>query len=120
MNRAARLVPAVDYLGSQRLRTELMEAMDALMQTVDVYAVPFDYADYTPNPVATRNTQVTNMTGHPSVTLPSGFNDKGNPTSITFIGKLYGEAEMHAVAKAYQDRTGWHLRYPPRSPVSTL
>ncbi len=113
-NRSAHLIPAVDYLHSQRLRTRLMEAMDELMQAVDVYAVPFDYADYTPNPVATRNTQVTNLTGHPSVTLPSGFNEKGNPTSITFIGKLYGEAEMLAVAKAYQDATGWQLRHPPR------
>jgi Asp-tRNA(Asn)/Glu-tRNA(Gln) amidotransferase A subunit family amidase len=113
-NRSAHLIPAVDYLHSQRLRTVLMERMDELMQSVDVYAVPFDYADYTPNPVATRNTQVTNLTGHPSVTLPSGFNEKGNPTSITFIGKLYGEAEMLAVAKAYQDASGWHLRHPPR------
>jgi Asp-tRNA(Asn)/Glu-tRNA(Gln) amidotransferase A subunit family amidase len=113
-NRSAHLIPAVDYLHSQRLRTRLMEAMDELMRGVDVYVVPFDYADYTPNPVATRNTQVTNLTGHPSVTLPSGFNEKGNPTSVTFIGKLYGEGAMLAVAKAYQDATGWHLRHPPR------
>lgn len=113
-NRSAHLIPAVDYLHSQRLRTVLMEEMERLMQTVDVYAVPFDYADYTPNPVATRNTQVTNLTGHPSVSVPSGFDEKGHPTSITFIGKLYGEADLLAVAKAYQDATGWHLRHPPR------
>lgn len=112
-NRSAHLVPAVDYLHSQRLRTVLMEKMDRLMESVDAYVVPFDYADYTPNPVATRNTHLTNLTGHPSVTLPSGFNEKGNPTSITFIGKLFGEAEMLAVAKAYQDSSGWHLRHPP-------
>lgn len=112
-NRAARLLPAVEYIQSQRLRTQLMRGMDRLMETVDVYALPFDYADYTPNPIATRNTHITNLTGHPSVTLPNGFNEKGTPTSVTFIGKLYGEAEMLAVAKSYQDATGWHLKRPP-------
>jgi Asp-tRNA(Asn)/Glu-tRNA(Gln) amidotransferase A subunit family amidase len=112
-NRAARLLPAVEYIQSQRLRTELMRKMDRLMATVDVYAVPFDYADYTPNPIATRNTHLTNLTGHPSVTLPNGFNEKGTPTSVTFIGKLFGEAEMLAVAKLYQDATDWHRKRPP-------
>ena len=37
---------------------------------------------------------------------------EGTPTSIAFIGKIYGEAEMLALAKAYQDATGWHLRHP--------
>jgi Asp-tRNA(Asn)/Glu-tRNA(Gln) amidotransferase A subunit family amidase len=90
-----------------------MRKMDRLMATVDVYAVPFDYADYTPNPIATRNTHLTNLTGHPSVTLPNGFNEKGTPTSVTFIGKLFGEAEMLAVAKLYQDATDWHRKRPP-------
>ena len=112
-NLAARFIPAVEYLKNQRLRTELMGNMARLMDSVDVYAVPFDYSDYTPNPVATRNTQVTNLTGHPSITLPHGFNETGHPTSITFIGKLYGEGEMMAVAKAYQDKTEWSSKHPP-------
>jgi len=34
------------------------------------------------------------------------------PTSITFNGKLYDESEVLAVAKAYQDATGFHLKHP--------
>ena len=34
------------------------------------------------------------------------------PTSITFTGKLYGESEVLAVAKAYQDATAFHLKHP--------
>jgi Asp-tRNA(Asn)/Glu-tRNA(Gln) amidotransferase A subunit family amidase len=107
-----RLLPAVEYLNAQRMRTLLMEEMAKVMENIDVYLVPFDYADYTPNPVATLNTSVTNLTGHPGVAVPHGFNEKGNPTSITFIGKLFGEAEMLALAKAYQDSTDWHRRHP--------
>jgi Asp-tRNA(Asn)/Glu-tRNA(Gln) amidotransferase A subunit family amidase len=110
---ALRLLPAVEYLNAQRVRTLLMQGMARMMENIDVYLVPFDYGDYTPNPVATANTSVTNLTGHPCVVVPHGFNEKGNPTSLTFIGKLFGEAEMLALARAYQNATEWHLKHPP-------
>jgi Asp-tRNA(Asn)/Glu-tRNA(Gln) amidotransferase A subunit family amidase len=108
-----RPLPAVEYLNAQRIRTLLMQDMARVMENVDVYILPFDYGDYTPNPIATLNTGVTNLTGHPGVAVPHGFNEKGNPTSLTFIGKLFGEAAMLALAKAYQDATPWHLKHPP-------
>jgi Asp-tRNA(Asn)/Glu-tRNA(Gln) amidotransferase A subunit family amidase len=107
-----RLLPATEYLNAQRVRTLLMQEMARVMADVDVYLVPFDYADYTPNPVATINNAVTNLTGQPCVALPTGFDEKGHPTSLTFIGKVYGEAEMLALARAYQNATDWHLKYP--------
>jgi len=109
---AYRLYPAADYVNANRARMLLMQEMDKLMANIDVYLLPYDYADYTPNPVADRSTGITNLTGHPSVTLPHGFDEKGHPTGLTFIGKLFGEAQMLAVAKAYQDSTGWHLKHP--------
>lgn len=109
---AYRLYPAADYVNANRARMLLMHEMDKLMAKIDVYLLPYDYADYTPNPVADRSTGITNLTGHPSVTLPHGFDEKGHPTGLTFIGKLFGEAQMLALAKAYQDSTGWHLKHP--------
>jgi len=109
---AYRLYPAADYVNANRARMLLMQEMDKLMAKIDVYLLPYDYADYTPNPVADRSTGITNLTGHPSVTLPHGFDEKGHPTGLTFIGKLFGEAPMLALAKAYQDLTGWHLKHP--------
>jgi Asp-tRNA(Asn)/Glu-tRNA(Gln) amidotransferase A subunit family amidase len=109
---ALRLLPAVEYLNANRIRTLLMEEMARVMAGIDVYVVPFDYSDYTPNPIASLNTSVTNLTGNPCVVLPHGFNEKGNPTSLTFVGKLFGEAEMLAVARAYQNATGWNLKHP--------
>jgi Asp-tRNA(Asn)/Glu-tRNA(Gln) amidotransferase A subunit family amidase len=107
-----RLLPATEYLNAQRLRTLLMQEMARVMSDVDVYLVPFDYADYTPNPIATINNSVTNLTGQPCVALPTGFDEKGHPTSLTFIGRVYGEAEMLALARAYQNATDWHLKRP--------
>ena len=48
-------------------------------------------------------------------TLPeigTGFNEKGNPTSLTFVGRVFGEASLLALAKRYQDATQWHLKHP--------
>ena len=109
---AVRLLPAAEYLDANRVRALLMREMARVMADIDVYVAPFDYSDYTPNPVATLNTQVTNLTGQPCVLVPHGFNEKGNPTSLTFIGRVFGEVEMLALAKAYQDSTDWHLRHP--------
>ena len=109
---ALRFLPAVEYLNANRIRTLLMQEMAEVMSNIDVYVLPFDYSDYTPNPVASLNTSVTNLTGNPCVVLPHGFNEKGNPTSLSFIGKLFGEAEMLALAHAYQNATGWHLKHP--------
>jgi Asp-tRNA(Asn)/Glu-tRNA(Gln) amidotransferase A subunit family amidase len=102
--RQARFIPAVEYLQANRIRTLVMEEMDKVMQQVDVFITP----SFGGNVLL-----LTNLTGHPAVTLPNGFNEDGTPVSISFVGGLFGEAEMLRVAKAYQDATGFHLKRPP-------
>jgi Asp-tRNA(Asn)/Glu-tRNA(Gln) amidotransferase A subunit family amidase len=46
------------------------------------------------------------------VVLPNGFYASGRPMSITFMGKLFGEAKLLQVAKAYQDATDFHKKHP--------
>ena len=101
--RQARLIPAVEYVQANRLRTLVMQDMAEVMAEIDVYVVPS---------FGGSNLLMTNLTGHPCVVLPNGFTSKGTPTSISFIGRLFGEAETLAVAKAYQDATDFHLRRP--------
>lgn len=102
--RQARLIPAVEYIQANRVRTLMIRAMAELMAGLDVYVVPsFD------NP----NLLLTNLTGHPAVVVPNGVSADDGSTSITFTGQLYGEAKTLAVAKAYQDATGFQLQYPP-------
>jgi len=101
--RKARMTPAVEYIQANRLRTLVMEAMAELMSEIDVYVVPSFVGD---------NSLLTNLTGHPAVVVPNGFSENGTPTSISFIGKLYSEAEALTVAKVYQDYTSFHLKHP--------
>lgn len=102
--RAARFITAVEYIQANRVRMKVMHEMATLMQQVDVFVVPSFGGKVLP---------LTNFTGHPAVVLPNGFTEKHTPTSITFIGGLYKEAETLAVAKAYQDATDFHKQYPP-------
>jgi Asp-tRNA(Asn)/Glu-tRNA(Gln) amidotransferase A subunit family amidase len=100
--RASRFIPAVEYIQANRIRSLLIQEMHEVMQTVDVYVTP-SFGE---------NLLLTNLTGHPCVVLPNGFNEEGSPTSISFIGKLFDEATLLAVAKAYQDATNFHLKHP--------
>ena len=101
--RAARFIPAVEYINANRIRTLLMGDMARIMADVDIVIAPSQGANVLP---------ITNFTGHPTVVAPNGFSDKGTPTSISFIGGLHREAETLAVAKAYQDASDWHQQYP--------
>ena len=103
--RASRLVPAVEYLQVNRMRTLMCEDMEKRLATIDVYL----------SPSFGKNLPLTNLTGHPCVVLPNGFRVNGTPTSITFMGKLYGEGKLLTVAKVYQDATDFHLKHPKMS-----
>jgi len=53
--------------------------------------------------------------------LPNGFRKAGEtevPSAITFTGRLYGETDLLAVAHAYQQATGHHLKRPPMDKVT--
>ncbi len=101
--RRGQFTPAVEYLRANRIRTLVMQEMQKVMRQVDVT-------------VATDDLTLTNLTGHPSIALPNGLAKRGGvetPTSISFSGGLFKESELLAVAHAYQQATGHHLRRPP-------
>jgi Asp-tRNA(Asn)/Glu-tRNA(Gln) amidotransferase A subunit family amidase len=56
---------------------------------------------------------LTNLVGTPCLVLPNGFNTKGSPTSISFLGRLDGEAAILLLAQAYQEATTWDEQAPP-------
>ena len=102
--RLGELIPAVEYLRANRIRTLLQRATDEAVANVDLTVSPTFAGD---------NLLRTNLTGHPAVVLPNGFRAAdGTPTSITFTGRLFGETELLQVAAAWQEATGFHLRHP--------
>jgi Asp-tRNA(Asn)/Glu-tRNA(Gln) amidotransferase A subunit family amidase len=101
--RSSRFIPAVEYINASRIRTVLINKMQKLFEKIDLYIAPSWEGD---------NLLLTNLTGHPCVVLPNGFSEEGTPTSISFIGNLFDEGTIIAVAKKYQDATDFHLKHP--------
>jgi Asp-tRNA(Asn)/Glu-tRNA(Gln) amidotransferase A subunit family amidase len=101
--RAARTIPAVEYINANRIRTVALGAWHDLFEQVDLIATPTGAPD---------QLTATNLTGHPAVILPHGFTPQETPTSFTFLGPLFGEAPLLALARAFQEASGHHLRHP--------
>lgn len=101
--RAARFVPAVEYVQANRLRTQLKEDMTSIFEEVDLYVHPS---------WASSSLRITNYTGHPCVVVPNGFREDGKPTSITFTGQLFDEGKILALAAAFQKATAWDDKHP--------
>jgi Asp-tRNA(Asn)/Glu-tRNA(Gln) amidotransferase A subunit family amidase len=136
----ARIIPAVEYLQSQRARMMMMMMLAEATKDVDVWIAPGNAGNAAAgarggapaapgappaagggggggrgaanaNP-AGRHSNMANHACYPAISVPNGFNENGTPTAITFFARPFGEAELLAVAKAYQDRTGYHLKHP--------
>jgi Asp-tRNA(Asn)/Glu-tRNA(Gln) amidotransferase A subunit family amidase len=102
--RQGEFVPAVEYLRAARVRTKLIRAMEERMAAVNLFVS------------MGQDLAITNLTGHPSVVFPMGFRDRDGrdfPGSVVLTGRLYDESTLLAVARAFQQATGDHLRRPP-------
>jgi len=119
--RAARFFPAVEYIQASRARRMAMEAVGKIFSECDVIVTP----------TFGQQLVITNLTGHPALILPNGFRGAdapppastaegaeenaggpGTPVSLTFLGNLYGENKLLALARAYQEATGFHKLRP--------
>ena len=96
--RAAYVTPAVAFIQANRFRTRVMEQIDASMTGLDLF-------------IGSRQL-VTNRTGHPVVSLPSGFH-RGMPTALHVTGQVLGDETILRVAQAFQEATDHHLQRPP-------
>ena len=103
--RQSRFIPAVEYLQANRHRSRLIESMHKLMKGYDVVISPQRGGN---------QILITNLTGHPAISVPAGFDEKGRPTSIILVGNLYDEASILTLANHFQDATDFHNK-PPHS-----
>jgi Asp-tRNA(Asn)/Glu-tRNA(Gln) amidotransferase A subunit family amidase len=106
--RSARFIPAVEYINANRARGILIDMMHESLREVDVVLSPS---------FGGSQLQITNLTGHPAIVMPNGFNNNGNPTSITIVGQLFGEADVVRVAAEIQKHTNFHRQMPPKFAV---
>lgn len=100
--RSAHFIPAIDYIQANRARALLISQLNEKMKDFDVFV----------SPAFGQNLRATNLSGHPCVVLPNGFN-KGLPGSITFTGQLFGEGQLLRIVQVYQKATAFNEKHPP-------
>lgn len=102
--RSSRLVPAVEYIRAQRVRTKLVEKFEKFMADWDVIVI------------AGSLLTTTNLTGNPQVVVRCGYLESQNGQSpwrmLGFLGKIYDEGSPLRVALAYEQATEWHKKTP--------
>jgi aspartyl-tRNA(Asn)/glutamyl-tRNA(Gln) amidotransferase subunit A len=53
-----------------------------------------------------------NLAGLPGISLPSGFTKSGLPIGLQLIGQPFQEANLLAIAHAYERAHDWKSQYP--------
>jgi aspartyl-tRNA(Asn)/glutamyl-tRNA(Gln) amidotransferase subunit A len=53
-----------------------------------------------------------NILGLPAISIPCGFTSEEFPVGLQIIGPAFGEAKVLALARAYEQATGWSKRRP--------
>lgn len=102
--RQARFIPAVEYIQANRHRQVLIEQFDAMLRGYDFIVSPTN---------GRHQLLATNLTGHPAIAVPNGFDKKGRPTSFTLVGHLYDEGTILEAAYIFQQATEHHRIQPP-------
>lgn len=122
----------VQYRQAQFARTRLFKAVQALFGRYDILVTPTLPRDalsaefrsgYDPVPVNGVDHKTSrlgwapycypfNLTGHPAVSVPSGWNAAGLPMGVQFVGRYWSDLDLLRVAAAVEIARPWRDRWP--------
>ena len=131
---AGRMLPASDYLTSQRIRNRLVREADGILSRYDAVIAPTwpngaalrvvkdgwpvpardewepedEVSERTP-----RLNYIANLVGHPGLAIPCGFDEDGMPLSLQIVGSPMDDQAVLDFGMAFQRETDWHRRRPP-------
>jgi aspartyl-tRNA(Asn)/glutamyl-tRNA(Gln) amidotransferase subunit A len=123
-----RFLSATHYLKGQQARALIRAEMNDLFQRFDALLAPTlpiaappveaDVVAIQAERVPTRRallmfTRLCNLSGHPSIAVPCGFDALGLPLSMQIIGRPFDEATIVRIAHHYESATPWLGRKPP-------
>lgn len=105
------MLRAADFIAAQRQRRQLASATDAAICTCDAVLTPCTFTtaprfgdqekliEFTMH----ATTSIFNVSGHPAISIPTGFDADGLPTSAQIVGRYFDEATVYRVAKVVED-----------------
>ncbi|MFK7966918.1 MAG: amidase [Burkholderiaceae bacterium] len=118
---------AADYQAMLLRRRDFSGRLERVLNSVDAMLIPaqtaasptiMQMAALGEDPAALdaliRFTAPIDMSGHPALTLPSGFTARQTPVAVQLVGRYFGEAPLLRAGRAFQNITDWHTRDPMR------
>jgi aspartyl-tRNA(Asn)/glutamyl-tRNA(Gln) amidotransferase subunit A len=109
------------YLRAQKVRTLIRQDFLNAYQEVDAVLTPttptpaFKIGE-TADPLAMYLQDIytvsVNLAGLPGISIPAGFSEGGLPIGLQLIGQPYQEADLLAIAHAYDSAHDWNQRLP--------
>jgi Asp-tRNA(Asn)/Glu-tRNA(Gln) amidotransferase A subunit family amidase len=119
-----RVFTSRDYVKAQRIRTQTIENFERVFKKVDVIvtpsvgltappirpeALPEGDSDLSLLTEIMRFATPANLTGHPAISVPAGYDEAGLPIGIQFIGRAWQEHVLlrlaHAVEQIVERKT---------------
>ena len=110
------------YLRAQKVRTLIRQDFLNAFHDVDAILTPtaptpaFRVGEKAANPLAMYLCDVytigVNLAGLPGISVPCGFTSGGLPVGLQLIGQPFQEAELLAIAQAYERGHDWTARRP--------
>ncbi len=123
-----RLIPAIDYLNAQRVRTVLVRDFSKIWKHLDCLMTPATpmtapkigemnvaIGTFTEDvrTAATRLTRPFNVLGWPALALPCGFSSAGMPIGLQMVAPPQQEDTLLQAGAALEDAFGIVGRHPP-------
>lgn len=110
------------YLRAQKVRRRILGDFEKAFKQVDAILTPtsptpaFKRGERADDPLAMYLSDVftisVNLAGLPAISIPSGFTESGLPIGLQVIGKAFGEADMFAIANAFEQSHGYYKMMP--------
>ncbi|MCZ6672652.1 MAG: Asp-tRNA(Asn)/Glu-tRNA(Gln) amidotransferase subunit GatA [Verrucomicrobia bacterium] len=110
------------YLRAQKVRTlirldfmKAYETVDALLTPTSPF-VSFKAGEKNEDPLAMYLSDIytisANLAGIPGISIPCGLNSEGLPVGLQIQGKPFGEADLLAIANAYEEAHDYSSQHP--------
>lgn len=110
------------YKRAQKVRRLILGDFEKAFEQVDAILTPtsptaaFKRGERSDDPLAMYLSDIytisVNLAGLPAISVPSGFTESGLPVGLQVIGKAFGEAEMFAIAHAFEQGHEYYKQTP--------